>query len=396
MAYLDLTDLIVGTLTHDTLRYALGAGGTYLIVNTLLAHRLRTRKIRAQTPRWPQIRRELLTSIRTVLIFAATGMLIGLAHASGLMPIYATVSDFGWPYLLASLVLIIVAHDAWFYWMHRLIHHRRLFRLMHRTHHRSHAPTPFTSYAFDISEAVLNAMFLPLFLLLIPMHPLAILAFLFHMMLRNALGHCGYEVFPARADGRPLLGWMTTVTHHDLHHADGRYNMGLYFTWWDRIMGTEHPRYHQEFARVARPLKSPARGIAALILLTGAFVMTGTTAKSTELRGIYSAPFLGAVVRFAPCRKDQGAICGTLLWGWDATQWRHARPGDMIITGLKPDARGWAGGRLRHPETGLSFKGRVTHLPDGRLRLQGCAGPFCATQIWVPLGHLTATLAGLD
>lgn len=395
MANLDLTDLIVGTLTHDTLRYAFGAGGTYLIVNTLLARRLRKRKIRANNPGWSQIRREVLTSARTVLIFAATGMLIGLAHASGMVPIYPAVSDYGWLYLIASLIVIVVAHDAWFYWMHRLIHHRRLFRLMHRTHHRSHAPTPFTSYAFDISEAVLNAVFLPVFLLLIPMHPAAILAFLFHMMLRNALGHCGYEVFPARADGKPLLGWMTTVTHHDLHHADGRYNMGLYFTWWDRIMGTEHPRYCQEFARVAHPLTPRTRGFAALVLLTGLFALAGTSAKSDELRGTYAAPYLGAVIRFAPCAAATQEVCGTLLWGWDSTEWRHARRGDRIITGLKPDGRGWAGGRLRHPETGLSFKGRITPLPDGRLRLRGCAGPLCVTQIWVPLDHLMATLSGL-
>jgi lathosterol oxidase len=76
-------------------------------------------------------------------------------------------------------------------------------------------------------------------------------AFLFtaHMMLRNAIGHCGYEVCPARRDGPPLVGWLTTVTHHDLHHARPRYNFGLYFTWWDRLMGTEDPTYHAEFAR---------------------------------------------------------------------------------------------------------------------------------------------------
>lgn len=95
-------------------------------------------------------------------------------------------------------------------------------------------------------------------MVVMPTSILAAFIFTGHMMLRNAIGHCGYEVFPARADGRPLLDWLTTVTHHDLHHARTRTNFGLYFTFWDHIMGTEDPTYHARFAcAVGRPLGLP-------------------------------------------------------------------------------------------------------------------------------------------
>jgi sterol desaturase/sphingolipid hydroxylase (fatty acid hydroxylase superfamily) len=62
---------------------------------------------------------------------------------------------------------------------------------------------------------------------------------------------------PARADGRPWLDWLTTTTHHDLHHADARYNYASWFTWWDRWMGTEHPEYYARYGRAAGvPLRS--------------------------------------------------------------------------------------------------------------------------------------------
>jgi sterol desaturase/sphingolipid hydroxylase (fatty acid hydroxylase superfamily) len=67
---------------------------------------------------------------------------------------------------------------------------------------------------------------------------------------RNTVGHCGYELLPADKNDRPLFDWMTTVTHHDLHHARAGYNFGLWFTWWDRWMGTEDPTYHVRFAEV--------------------------------------------------------------------------------------------------------------------------------------------------
>jgi sterol desaturase/sphingolipid hydroxylase (fatty acid hydroxylase superfamily) len=85
--------------------------------------------------------------------------------------------------------------------------------------------------------------------MVMPSSILAAFIFTAHMMLRNAIGHCGYEVFPARrADGRPLFDWLTTVTHHDLHHARAGTNFGLYFTFWDRMMGTEDQDYHGRFA----------------------------------------------------------------------------------------------------------------------------------------------------
>jgi sterol desaturase/sphingolipid hydroxylase (fatty acid hydroxylase superfamily) len=157
-----------------------------------------------------------------------------------------------------SLVLMILAHDAYFYWVHRLAHHRRLFRRVHHRHHLSHNPTPFTAYSFDLAEAVLMGSFVPLWVLLVPTQWVVVDLFVLHQIVRNTLLHCGIEVMPARADGRPLFDWLTTTTHHDLHHGQMAWNFGLYFTWWDRWMGTEHPRYHARFAAAVRHPRATA------------------------------------------------------------------------------------------------------------------------------------------
>ncbi len=120
-------------------------------------------------------------------------------------------------------------------------------------------PTPWAAYSFDTGEAALNVIYVPIVLFFVPSSFLAIVIFLAHMMLRNAIGHCGYEVFPSTRDGHPLFDWLTTVTHHDLHHAQAGWNYGLYFTWWDRLMGTQHPLYHETFAEAVRkPLDGSA------------------------------------------------------------------------------------------------------------------------------------------
>ncbi len=244
---------------HDLARYVVTAGSVFLIVNVALKSRLAERKIRTVFASGAQMRREFAISMRTVAVFAASGALTVLAQDAGVIVMLAAPDQFGWWYFAANIAALIVVHDAWFYWTHRLIHHPRLFRRLHRTHHKSNNPTPWTAYSFNTGEAAINALFLPLFLLVMPTSLVAVLIFLGHMIVRNVIGHCGYELFPARRNGRPLFDWMTTVTHHDLHHAQAGWNYGLYFTWWDRLMGTEHPLYHEKFAAAVRtPLDGSA------------------------------------------------------------------------------------------------------------------------------------------
>ena len=113
-------------------------------------------------------------------------------------------------------------------------------------------PSPFTAYSFDLGEAAINALFVPLWMIIVPTQWPVVGLFMLHQIVRNTIGHSGYELFPATRDGRPLLPWLTTVTHHDLHHAQAGWNYGLYFTHWDRWMGTENPQYMARFAQSVR------------------------------------------------------------------------------------------------------------------------------------------------
>lgn len=246
---------------HEYGRYVVFAAGAFLLFSVLFRRRLQGRKIRTASPAPTQLRREFAVSTRTAAVFAVGGLLTFVESQLGLAQFYRAPADRGWLYFAASIVIVIVVHDAWFYWTHRLIHDPRLFRRVHRTHHRSNNPSPFAAYSFDLGEAAINAAFVPLIVLIVPVTKLAMIIFMTHMIARNVVGHSGYELFPATRQGRPLLPFLTTVTHHDLHHANAGWNYGLYFTWWDRLMGTEHPLYAEKFAAaVRRPLDGSAVG----------------------------------------------------------------------------------------------------------------------------------------
>jgi lathosterol oxidase len=239
-------------LAIDAGRYAIAAGGLVAILCLAPAGWVAARRLQSRLATRADRAREIRYSLQTVAIFALNGYGVHLGVRHGLFTVEAGLPAAELVQAAATLALMVVAHDAWFYWTHRAMHHPRLFRLFHGTHHRSHTPTPWAAYAFAWPEAIVQAVFLPLFLLLMPVHGLVLFAFIMHMIVRNVMGHAGVELHARGWAGSRWLGWMSTTTHHDLHHATGRWNYGLYFTWWDRLTGTEHPDYVRTFDRATR------------------------------------------------------------------------------------------------------------------------------------------------
>jgi sterol desaturase/sphingolipid hydroxylase (fatty acid hydroxylase superfamily) len=234
----------------DLARYLLAAGAVFLLLWKALGGRLQHRRINPEYPPAAQLRREFVYSMSTVAIFGATGFLIYCLAAAGVLTVYTQVADYGWGYWLASLLGLIVAHDAYFYWTHRALHHPAVFRLVHAVHHRSRNPSPWAAYAFHPIEAIIQSVFVPLALTVIPLHPAVIFLFTSHMVVRNALGHSGVEIYPKDAVRNVTWSWLTSVTHHHLHHERVNGNYSLYFSWWDRWLGTQNPHYRAVFDQV--------------------------------------------------------------------------------------------------------------------------------------------------
>lgn len=233
----------------DFARYFLAASAVFLLVTILRRTRFASRKIQVREATFSDMRREFLASVQTVMVYVV--VFVGVFWAVQRGWLHAPTASQGWLANLGWFAAIVVAHDAYFYWVHRAMHSRRLFKHFHRFHHRSVTPTPWAAYAFAVPEAVVMAVFMPIWMIFFAAPGIVIFSFLAFMIIRNAMGHAGLELHPRWWLSTPLTRWINTTTHHDLHHNGSfKHNYGLYFTWWDKLMGTEHPRYHAEFARV--------------------------------------------------------------------------------------------------------------------------------------------------
>lgn len=261
---MDKSTALLDIALNNTARIFLFDFGRYLVAASLIAGlvwllrqtRFAARKIQKREANRADFMREFTSSVRTVAVYTAISIPIVWAFRNGWLETYqGDVGPLGFALYLAA---IIVAHDAYFYWAHRAMHTKLLYKHFHRFHHRTITPTAWTAYAFAVPEAVVMALFMPLWAAFVPTPGIVLFAFLAIMILRNTMGHAGLELHPRGWASHPLLKWISTTTHHDMHHGTSyNHNYGFYFTWWDKLMGTEHPDYVKTFDRVTAPKEEP-------------------------------------------------------------------------------------------------------------------------------------------
>jgi len=242
-------------------------GGRYLVATVVMTEvialvlrsPLRVRRLQARVPTMADRRREWSASFRSVIVYALVATpalwLTANGHTAGIYQGEPTL-----PEVLAYVGALLIAHDTWFYWLHRAMHAPAMFKRFHRLHHKSVTPTLFAAYSFNALEAVFEALFVSLWVSFVPTPFIAMFSFLGIMIIRNVMGHVGVELMPRGFADHWFWGLLATTTHHDLHHNGSfTHNYGLYFTVWDRVMGTEHPNYREILREVTeRPLATMA------------------------------------------------------------------------------------------------------------------------------------------
>lgn len=242
--YLPIAELI-------GLRYFIFAGMAFLLTYVVWRTKLRGRKIQSRFPKNKDYRREIGYSILTIAIFAAVPVL--LIFNDGIRPFtkyYTDIEQYGKLYFFSAFLIMLLLHDTYFYWMHRLMHHPALFRYFHLVHHQSTNPSPWAAYAFHPLEAIVEVGVVPLFLFLMPIHKLHLALFFLFMIIYNVYGHLGYELYPKGFSRSRIGRWINTSVNHNQHHQYFKGNYGLYFLFWDRLMGTIRPDYENYFEEV--------------------------------------------------------------------------------------------------------------------------------------------------
>lgn len=227
------------------IRYFLIAGGTHILLHQVLKQFLIRQGVYLKKPVGRSIRRDIRSSIVSAVIFALCAALIISAYDLGETRLYSDFQQHGWWYLGGSFITVLLLQDTYFYFIHRLFHQPLLFKHLHQGHHRSGDPTPWTSFAFDPPEALAQALFLVGVVFVMPLHFVTLLAIIMTMTVWSVINHLGLERFPPSALRAWLGQFCIGSTHHLIHHRRYTFHYGLYFTFWDKLLGTHDPSYER-------------------------------------------------------------------------------------------------------------------------------------------------------
>lgn len=220
-------------------RYLLLALIAFLIFYVIFKERFLIHKIQQRFPENKDYIREIAYSISTILIFGLVSTVI-FTHPA-IAPhttLYKEIGEHGMLYYWLAFPLMLVMHDTYFYFTHRLMHYKGLFKWFHLVHHRSVNPSPWAAYAFHPLEALVEIGILVVFMFTIPIHKTHLLLFFLFMIVYNVYGHLGYELYPKGFHQTRIGKWINTSLHHNQHHQYFKGNYGLYFLFWDRLLGT--------------------------------------------------------------------------------------------------------------------------------------------------------------
>nr|WP_295864114.1 sterol desaturase family protein [uncultured Chitinophaga sp.] len=245
-----LTETAARLFSLEALRYFILAGIPFILFYLVFPARLKQQKIQRREASRKDFFREIWHSMQSTLVFSIISVAVLFTPLRQYTQVYTHIGDFPLWYIGVSLLLSLVMHDTYFYWMHRLLHHPALFKATHLVHHKSTNPSPWTSYSFHLLEAIAEGGILVVIVCMMPMHPLTVWLFTVSGFIINVYGHLGYEIMPRGFRRSWLFEILNTSVHHNLHHSRFKGNYGLYFRIWDRVMGTEHPDYIKEYDRL--------------------------------------------------------------------------------------------------------------------------------------------------
>lgn len=154
-----------------------------------------------------------------------------LLEVRGYSKLYDQTADGpGLWYSFFQFPFFLIFTDFWIYLIHRGLHHPRVYKNLHKPHHKWIMPTPYASHAFHPLDGFAQSFPYHIFPFVFPLQKWAYVALFVFINFWTILIHDGEFV----TDNPVING----AACHSVHHMAFNYNYGQYFTLWDRVGGS--------------------------------------------------------------------------------------------------------------------------------------------------------------
>lgn len=165
--------------------------------------------------------------------------------------------------MLWHFALMMQIDDGLFYWAHRALHHRALYKRFHKRHHEfAHAVPLAAEWSHPVEDMFCNTLATLAGPLLLRVHVTELWLYVACKLWQSIDAHSGYDL-PFPISPWSAIRGMDCAPAHDFHHSHNVGNYGGFFNFWDRLCGTDdkyvrHVRKHFHDANAnARGMRGP-------------------------------------------------------------------------------------------------------------------------------------------
>jgi len=188
--------------------------------------------------------KDTIANVYLMLLNAAIDLAFRVIVYLYILQFFYAHAFFNWKINIVYWIVLVVAEDFVYYWLHRFDHEIRFFWAAHVTHH--------SSEKFNFSVGFRSSVFQPLyrFVYFIPIawagfKPLDI------ALVYSATQIWGIFVHTELINKMGFLEYIfVTPSHHRVHHGSNpKYldkNMGMFLIVWDKLFGTFQPELPAE------------------------------------------------------------------------------------------------------------------------------------------------------
>ncbi|EKG16215.1 Fatty acid hydroxylase [Macrophomina phaseolina MS6] len=178
-----------------------------------------------------QISMEIAQTMRAMPVMSFFTVPFFVAEVRGYSKMYDAAEDGpGMWYNLIQFPFFIVFTDFCIYWIHRWLHHPKIYKHLHKPHHKWIMPSPYASHAFHPLDGYAQSLPYHIFPFIFPLQKFAYVALFAFVNIWTVMIHDGEYVAES-----PIINGAAC---HTMHHLYFNYNYGQYTTLWDRLGGS--------------------------------------------------------------------------------------------------------------------------------------------------------------
>ncbi|KAI4200650.1 MAG: hypothetical protein LQ350_003791 [Teloschistes chrysophthalmus] len=195
-----------------------------------------------------QVRLEIKQASIALPIMAIFTVPFFVGEVRGYAKLYDDPADAPfWLYNLVQFPLFITFTDFFIYWIHRGLHHPRVYKTLHKPHHKWIMPTPYASHAFHPLDGFAQSVPYHVFPFIFPLNKIAYVFLFAFINIWTVFIHDGEYVANS--------SFINGAACHTMHHLYFNYNYGQFTTLWDRFGGSYRKPNDELFKRESKMSK---------------------------------------------------------------------------------------------------------------------------------------------